>query len=361
MIRFRALLLPALLVGCSVPAVEPGDLPRSDHFDGRRFFNPDGQQGSGGDARRGPVGLLESLFSRAHSWPRVPVTPTRPPARVGGAAMAVTWIGHSTVLVQTQGLNILTDPVWAERSSPVGFAGPKRARAPGVRLADLPRIDLVLLSHNHYDHLDTATLKTLWKRDHPVIVTGLRNDALLARYGIRAQARDWGGRVAVRRGLDVVVTRAHHWSGHGLGDHDRALWSGFVVTLPGGNLYFAGDTGPGDMRWAIEARRYGPVRLALLPIGAYHFTGAETGNHIGPHQAVAAFEQLGAAYALGVHWGTFELTSEGIDQPRIELHRALERAHIPLKRFRATEVGRTWMIPPASGQASVSVTPRPGT
>lgn len=357
----RAIVLSGLLTGCSVPAVTPGELPRSDHFDGRRFFNPDGQQGSGGDAAKGPVGLFESLFSRAHSWPHVAVTPTRPPARAEGEAMAVTWIGHSTVLVQTRGLNILTDPVWAERSSPVDFAGPKRVRAPGVRLADLPRIDLVLLSHDHYDHLDTATLGTLWRRDRPLIVTGLRNDALLARYGIAAQARDWGGRVTLRPGVDVIVTRAHHWSGHGFGDHDRALWCGFVVTLPGGNLYFAGDTGPGDMRWALEARGYGPVRMALLPIGAYHFTGPVTGNHIGPAQAVTAFEQLRAAYALGVHWGTFELTSEGIDQPRIELHRALERARIPLRRFRATEAGQTWMVPPMAETAATPRSPdRPG-
>lgn len=361
----KSFLLPlacGAFAACSVPAVMPGELPRSDHFDGQRFFNPDGDRGSGGDAKKGPVGLIESLFSRANNWPPVAVTPTRPPRRVAGAAMAVTWIGHSTVLVQTQGLNILTDPVWAERSSPVGFAGPRRVRAPGVRLADLPRIDVVLLSHDHYDHLDTGTLKTLWKRDRPLIVTGLRNDALLARYGIVAEARDWGGRVRVRSDVEVVVTRAYHWSGHGLGDHDRALWSGFVVTLPGGNLYFAGDTGPGDMRWAVEARRYGPVRLALLPIGAYHFTGPVTGNHIGPDQAVTAFEQLGAAYALAVHWGTFELTAEGIDQPRIELHRALARAQIAQRRFRATEVGQTWMIPPsaATDQSSLRVTPRLG-
>jgi len=358
-----ASLLPMTLAACSVPAVTPGELPRSDHFDGARFFNPDGDRGSGGDAKKGPVGLIESLFSRANNWPRVAVTPTRPPPRILGTAMAVTWIGHSTVLVQTQGLNILTDPVWAERSSPVGFAGPRRVRAPGVRLADLPPIDLVLLSHDHYDHLDTGALKTLWQRDRMLIVTGLRNDTLLVRYGVAAQARDWGGRVRVRPNVDVVVTRAHHWSGHGLGDHDRALWSGFVVTLSGGNLYFAGDTGPGDMRWAVEARRYGPIRMALLPIGAYHFTGPVTGNHIGPDQAVTAFGQLGAAYALGVHWGTFELTSEGIDQPRIELHCALTRARIEQRRFRATEVGQTWMISPfaATDQPRSRITPRPGT
>jgi L-ascorbate metabolism protein UlaG (beta-lactamase superfamily) len=191
----------------------------------------------------------------------VPITPSRPPARVDGNAMLVTWIGHSTVLIQTQGLNILTDPVWAERASPINFLGVKRVREPGVALADLPRLDLVLLSHDHYDHLDTDTLGKLWRRDHPWIITGLGNDLLLKRYHVHAVARDWGQRFTLRPGVDVILDRAHHWSEHGIGDHDRTLWTGFTITLPGGNLYFAGDTGPGDMRWAIEAARAGPVRL----------------------------------------------------------------------------------------------------
>lgn len=345
--RMLSSVLPCgALASCAVPAPRVGDVPRSDHFDGERFFNPDGEQGSGGEAKKGLAGLTKSLFAGPHTWPRhVSVTPSRPSARVAGSAMQVTWIGHSSVLVQTQGINILTDPVWAERSSPIGFVGPRRVRSPGIRLHDLPHIDVILLSHDHYDHLDTSTMKTLWRRDQPLIVTGLRNDALLARYGVRAIARDWGGHVSVRPGIDVIVTRAHHWSGHGLGDHNRALWSGFVVTLPGGNLFFAGDTGPGDMRWTIEAQRYGPVRLALLPIGAYHFTGPVTGNHIGPDQSVEAFHQLNAAYALGVHWGTFELTSEGIDEPAERLVKALSRRHVALHRFRTTEPGERWIIP----------------
>ncbi len=347
-----AFLIPAgcalALAGCSVPPANPGDVPRSDHFDGARFFNPDGEQGSGGEARKGPIALIGTLFAPGRRlWPaHVPVTPAHPAARIAGAAMQVTWVGHSTVLVQTQGLNILTDPVWAERSSPVGFAGPRRVRAPGIRLADLPRIDLILLSHDHYDHLDTVALKALWRRDRPRIVTGLRNDALLARYGIPAVARDWRGRVPLRPGIAVIVERAHHWSAHGPGDHDRSLWCGFTVTLPGGNLYYAGDTGPGDMRWAAEAARDGPVRLALLPIGAYHFHGRATGNHIGPDQAVTAFGQLGAGFALGVHWGTFELTPELIDEPRIRLRTALLRAGVPRGRFRTLEAGESWAIPP---------------
>jgi L-ascorbate metabolism protein UlaG (beta-lactamase superfamily) len=247
--------------------------------------------------------------------------------------------------VQTQGLNILTDPVWAERPSPDGIVGPRRSREPGVKLDDLPKIDLVLLSHDHYDHLDTTTLGHIWRRDHPLIATGLENDRLLARYGIEAKAGDWGDRIPVRPGIDVIIDRAHHWSAHGIGDHNRSLWVGFTVTLPGGNLYYAGDTGPGDMRWAIEAKAAGPVRLALLPIGAYHFTGPPTGNHIGPDQAVTAFRQLDAHYALGVHWGTFEMTSEGINEPRDRLGPAMAHAHIDPTRFRTLETGAPWVVP----------------
>lgn len=333
--------------GCAVPKIASGSLPPSDHFDGQRFFNPDGRQGKPGASSKSPLALIkEELESPYRSWPKsVPVTRSRPPARIDGDAMLVTWIGHSTVLVQTQGLNILTDPVWAQRASPVSFVGPRRVREPGVRLRDLPHIDLVLISHDHYDHLDTDTLARLWRRDKPLIVTGLENERLLARYGISAIARDWGQRVAVRPGIEVVIDRAHHWSAHGPGDHDRSLWCGFTVTLPGGNLYYAGDTGPGDMAWAIEARRAGAVRLALLPIGAYHFSGTPTDSHIGPDQAVTAFQQLSAGFALGVHWGTFELTSETIDEPREHLSLALAAAQIDPLRFRAIEAGQVWAIP----------------
>lgn len=339
-----ALPLPLALGACA--SIDLSHVARSDHFDGRRFFNPDGVHGRIGERDQGPVALLEHLFQPPYrSWPRhVPVTPTVPPARVDGSAMRVTWIGHASVLVQTQGLNILTDPVWSKRASPVRFAGVERVRAPGVRLDDLPRIDLVLLSHDHFDHLDIRTLGHLWRRDRPLIVTGLGNDQILARYGIRATARDWGAGVEVRPGISVILDRAHHWSQFRPGDRNRTLWTGFTVTLPGGNLYYAGDTGEGDMHWAVEARRHGPVRFALLPIGAYHFTGGATDNHIGPIQAVTAFEQLGARHALGVHWGTFELTSEAIDQPPRVLAETLAQRRIGPGRFRATEAGEPWMV-----------------
>jgi L-ascorbate metabolism protein UlaG (beta-lactamase superfamily) len=321
--------------------------PVSAHFDGERFYNPDGTAGhqSTGNAMRGPMMFRFLAGSDKQPWPKsVPVTPTKPPAAVAGSAMRVTWIGHATVLVQTQGLNILTDPVWSERASPVSFAGPKRVREPGVRLDDLPVIDLVLLSHNHYDHFDLSTIEKLWARDRPLIVTSLGNDTILRGHGVEATARDWGGRVSIRPGIDVIVDR--HWGSRWGKDRNRALWSGFTVTLPGGNLFFAGDTGPGDMTWPDEAAKHGPVRLALIPVGAFRPRQLMSGNHIGPQEAVDVFRKLHASSALGIHWGTFQLTTEKIDEPREYLTAAMRKAGIAPDRFRMTEAGVGWMVPP---------------
>ena len=342
--RHPLLAAALLLAGCGRADYYHG--PRSDHFDGSRFRNPDGEQGTGGAERESFWQYLHRAAHERHKWPRsVPVTPSRPPTKIDGQAMLVTWIGHSTVLVQTEGLNILTDPVWAQRASPVKWAGVQRVRQPGVRFDDLPHIDLVLLSHDHYDHMDRHALHRLWRRDRPLIVTGLGNDVRLADWGIPSQAGDWGGVVHVRPGIDVILDRAHHWSARSERDKDETLWTGFTVTLPGGDLYYAGDTGPGDMRWATEAAAHGPVRFAILPIGAIHKNGVVTGNHIGPAQAVAAFAQLRAGTALGVHWGTFELTDEPIDLPPTLLRRSLAAAGIAPDRFRTTEAGEQWTIP----------------
>jgi len=351
------ILLALLVAALLAPSVLPPFLDRiyyrgpvSDHFNGARFFNPDGEQGTGGGQRNRAL-LTFILGEDRVKWPdHVPVTPSRPPARVAGEAMRVTWIGHSTVLVQTQGLNILTDPIWSERASPFSFIGPKRVRAPGVRFDDLPRIDLVLLSHNHYDHLDLATLERLWRRDRPLIVTGLGNDTLLGWHDIPAKALDWGQVLAIRPGIAVKSERVHHWTSRWMVDRNRALWTGFAVTLPsGGNLYFAGDSGEGDGSWAVVAARDGPYRFALIPIGAYRPRGLMSGNHIDPAEAVAAFEKLGVQDALGIHWGTFQLSHEGVDEPPADLRTALHAARIDSARFRTLEAGQSWDIPPLTG------------
>lgn len=322
----------------------------SNHYDGARFFNPDdGALSSSRPARPVSTGrFVRFLLGHGRApWPdEVPVTPTRPPARVDGEQMRVTWIGHATVLVQTQGLNILTDPIWSDYASPLPPAGPRRHRAPGVRFEDLPKIDLVLVSHDHYDHMDLPTLRRLWDRDKPVIVTSLGNGAIMRKWGVEAVVRDWGESVAIRPGVQVFIDRVHHWSSRLGKDRNRALWSGFTVKLAGGNLFFAGDTGLGDGRWPYEAAAHGAIRFAMIPIGAYEPRDIMEPNHVDPREAVAVFERLGAMYALGIHWGTFQLSAERIDGPVAELRGALAATHIGDQRFRTLEAGEWWIIPP---------------
>lgn len=325
----------------------------SSHFDGERFFNPGADVPPQATPRQWRLPRMIRFMAgegRA-KWPEaVPVTPTRPLARVDGDAMRVTWVGHSTVLVQSHGLNILTDPIWSEHASPFPPLGPKRVRAPGVRFDDLPKIDLVLVSHNHYDHMDLPTLKRLWSRDRPLIVTSLGNDAILRARGIEAVARDWGGRVPVRPGVEVVVERVHHWDSRWFRDRNRALWSGFTVVMPGGNIFFAGDTGLGDGRWPAEAARNGPVRLALIPIGAFEPREMMKESHINPAEAVTVFEGLRAGHALGVHWGTFQLSAEPMGAPPAVLAGVLRERGIAADRFRATLPGQGWWVPMADRQ-----------
>jgi len=260
--------------------------------------------------------------------------------------MLVTLIGHASVLVQSAGVNILADPIWSERASPFSFVGPKRVRAPGVRFEDLPKIDLVVVSHNHYDHMDLPTLKRLWQRDRPLIVTSLGNDTILRKAGIESVALDWGGTRPLGRDAAVTVERVHHWGSRWGVDRNRALWSGFTVRLPGGNLFFAGDTGFGDGSWASEAGRSGgPYRLAIIPVGAYLPRDVMKGSHIDPDEAVEVFARLGARTALGMHWGTFQLTFEAMDDPPRRLRQALAKRGIPPGRFVTTDVGQSFRVP----------------
>jgi L-ascorbate metabolism protein UlaG (beta-lactamase superfamily) len=345
----RALLFAAIAL-CFAPTLIPPFLdriyyegPRSDHFDGARFFNP----GPPPPARRGSI--LDRWTGREPQvdWPdEVPVRPTIPPRRVEGGDMIVTWIGHSTVLVQTEGLNILTDPVWSDRVSPFSFTGPRRVRQPGVRFEDLPRIDLVLVSHNHYDHLDLPTLRRLWERDRPLIVTGLGNDTLMRGEGIAATARDWGGRIPVCLGVEVVMARNHHWTSRWLTDRNRALWSAFAVRTPSGAIFFAGDTGFGDGSWVREAAAHGPYRLAILPIGAHAPREVMRSSHIDPGEALAIFDMLRPNMVLGMHWGTFQLGWEAIDAPPRAIAALARQRGLPPARFVTSEVGRSFRVPP---------------
>jgi L-ascorbate metabolism protein UlaG (beta-lactamase superfamily) len=290
--------------------------------------------------------------------------------------MIVTWIGHATVLIQTNGLNILTDPIYSETAGPLGF-GPKRVAMPGVKFEDLPKIDLVLVSHNHYDHMDLPTLKRLWERDHPTIVTSLGNDTLIKSTGAHVIALDWdqtifrerSGRWTTRQldcgspscwRLSVRVTRNHHWGSRWFTDRHRALWSSFKIDLAGGAVFFAGDTGFGDGEWPREAAIGIPIRLALIPIGAFRFQPGQmqAGSHIGPIQAVEVFRRLGARYAMPIHWGTFRLSWEAYDTPPKMLDRVMMCRG--LTDFTAYPIGAPVDVPPIDApRAKLPPVPRP--
>ena len=326
--------------------------PASDHYDGAHFENPDGAISfpvpPGVRARRGNL-VTRFLFSDPDRpiWPRhVPVKLDKPPARVEGKAMRASWVGHATVLIQTAGLNILTDPIWSDYASPFPPLGPRRVAEPGVAFDDLPKIDIVVISHNHYDHMDLPTLRKLWQRDRPLIVTSLGNDTILRGAGVEATALDWG-QEARARGAAVRVLRNHHWSSRWGRDRNRALWSAFLIETPGGNIFFAGDTGMGDGQWPKEALRHGPVRLALIPIGAFRFYPGQmvTDSHIGPEQAVELLDMLKPAQAIPIHWGTIRLSNEARDTPPRMLDIFARCGGIEPGRFRALDPGGAMMVP----------------
>jgi L-ascorbate metabolism protein UlaG (beta-lactamase superfamily) len=314
--------------------------PVSDHFDGVRFFMP----GQPGDKRLGE--LLRWQFGGGRkAWPRSFPSPfrDRPPASVAG--LRITLIGHASVLIQVAGLSILVDPVFAERASPLRFAGPKRVNAPGIAFEDLPPIDAVLITHNHYDHLDVATIARLWRRDHPRIVAPLGNDAIIRAEhpDVTVETRDWDESVDLGQGIAAHLMPAYHWSARSTSDRRMALWGAYVLTSPRGVIYHVGDTGYGDGKIFRSVReRFGAPRLAILPIGAYEPRWFMQPQHMNPEEAVRAMQEVGAEQALGHHWGTFRLTNEGIEDPPQALAAALAGAGVPLERFRALRPGEVW-------------------
>jgi L-ascorbate metabolism protein UlaG (beta-lactamase superfamily) len=320
--------------------------PASDHFDGSLFFNP------GGKPPGRFIDLLRWQFSGNRAkWPAAwpsPHPPAKPDGRVEGDALRLTMVGHASLLIQTAGLNILTDPVWSERTSPFSFAGPKRVNAPGIAFGDLPPIDIVLVSHNHYDHLDLATLKQLKESHDPLVITPLGNEAIIspAVPGMRLSVQDWGDRVDIGNGAAIHIEPAHHWSARGGRDRRMALWAGFVIETVDSKVYFAGDTGFHDgINYRLMADKHGGFRLAILPIGAYEPRWFMAPQHQNPEEAVQGMMLCNAAHAAGCHWGTFHLTDEPIGEPPTKLAEALAAEGLPETRFRAMRPGEVWDVP----------------
>jgi L-ascorbate metabolism protein UlaG (beta-lactamase superfamily) len=315
--------------------------PKSDHFDGQHFTNHPQQPTTGEFLRwrrtkdQGP-------------WPKqiMAMGGPKPPPSAQCPELRVTFVGHATMLIQTGGVNILTDPMYSERASPVKGVGPKRRRPPGIRFDDLPSIDVVLVSHNHYDHMDLETLRKLSARHKPLILVPLGNRVWLQERDVSGvEELDWWQRKAVDDGVSFMSVPTQHRSGRGLTDRDKALWTGFVIHTPCGKVYFAGDTGFGDHFTEVN-KREGPMRLAILPLSDAKPHWYHRINRMNPAQAIEAHKVLQAQTSIAMHFGTFQLGDEGRIEPLVELNKVMPPEIRP--HFWVLDEGEAALVPESS-------------
>jgi len=311
----------------------------SDHFDGKKFFNPWGE-----NVAKSLWDVMKwKITSDAKNWEEVSESQHHELPAVTAGQTSVTWVNHSTFLIRAQGLNILTDPVWSKRTSPFSFAGPKRVQAPGLSWDKLPKIDVVLVSHNHYDHLDLDTLLDLEKRDQPLFLVALGDGGWLKKKGLKnVVEKDWW-EVAEFGAAKFTFLPAQHWSARWTWDRNESLWGAWGVEVNGQKIYHAGDTGLGP-HFAQTRERWGAPHIALLPIGAYEPRWFMKPMHMNPSDAVEAMELLGAKQAIGMHFGTFQLTDEAREQPVKDLAEALAKKNIPATKFPAPKFGESFIF-----------------
>lgn len=311
--------------------------PVSDHFDGSRFHNipPD---------TRTFLDFFRWMLNRKPiPWPKKrEITPAYPSARIFNE-LKVTFVNHATVLIQWDGFNILTDPIWAERCSPLSWFGPKRVHRPGIEFDHLPPIDLILLTHNHYDHMDLPTLKKINARNNPTIVTGLGNVPLLKRNNMeRVFELDWWQEYR-HSSLLITYVPAMHFAARGIFDRNKTLWGGFIVKNESGTIYFAGDTGYGEFFKEIS-KRFGPIDLSILPIGTYEPRWFMKPAHMSPKDAIKAHQELNSKKSLAIHFGTFHLSDEGIDEPANLLRKEMAKSDLFLDDFLVLNPGEARKI-----------------
>jgi len=351
------LLIPAFMVETGISAEKMQQV--SDHFDGIRYFNPGVPQTPpyppGSAPRRGGAWWVWNWILN-NDWPEwtvkdIPPGP-RPVARVPKGEISVTPVGHATFLIQMDGLNILTDPIWSDRCSPVSWAGPKRHRQPGIRFEDLPPIDVVLVSHNHYDHLDLPTLERLAEKGTPRSIVPLGNLKLVQGAGIpTVDELDWWQSVRVSPDVTITLVPAQHFSMRTLSDRNQTLWGGFVISGYSGNVFYSGDTGYGSHFQEI-ACRFSPIRVAILPIAPFRpqktkepTPGYRPIVHMGPAEAVTAHLDLGAPFTIAAHFQVFRLGIEGFDDAVTVLASTLKEHNLKPDTFVAPVLGQAIIMP----------------
>ncbi len=358
-------------------------LPVTDHCDGTRFFTP----GAPPLPHLGKV-LRWRLTRRVPYWTPVSITPRATPAAppADSPAVTATWVNHSTFLLQFAGLTLLTDPVFSQRIGLFGKIGPRRVHAPGLALGSLPRIDAILLSHDHYDHCDLPTLRRLALAHDPLVIAPLNFRPLLHRAKLtRIVELDWWQTHTLSPSpastlpplrtsaipapaslsplpssdstlfpsapssvssdsVTITFTPAQHWSNRLTGPRCGRLWGGFMIHTPARRLFFAGDTGYHPTIFHDIATRLGPPDLALIPIGAYEPRWFMSDQHINPDEAVQIHRDLRSRLSLGMHWGTFQLTDEPRLAPPADLRKALSATGLPEDLFQVMEPGQSLTV-----------------
>lgn len=351
----RSFTRTACLVLCSLALAACSSTyqgPVSDHFDGKVFKNP-------GPPKSSSVAgyLWLRLTSSQGAWPDAvsmpdPAEPP-PPARVDDGSARITYIGHATLLIQIAGLNILTDPVWAQRASPLTFAGPKRVTQPSMALSALPPIDVVLISHDHYDHLDTQALKELDQLHRPRVIVPLGNAALVQSVmpGSRVTEHDWGASVMVGKSNNakIHIEPMLHGSGRTPFNQMSTLWAAFVIESTKLKIYHVGDAGYGDGSiYRAAAHKHQGFDLAILPIGAYEPASFMADSHMRPSDALKAMQGSRARRAMAHHFETFQLGFESYEAPRAELELALKQSNMKPEAFAIPKPGQHVVVQPGA-------------
>lgn len=319
-------------------SVEASTVKVSDHFDGTHFYNLDGK------SEKGFLDVLKwKLTSVVESWSGYPNTPIKyvtPENKIDTGAK-ITFIGHASFLVQLNGLNILTDPVWSKRASPFSFLGPQRYTELPIELDKLPKIDIVLVSHNHYDHMDKETLSFLGKRDNPLFVVPLKNQETLESFGLKKIVElDWWESYLIDEEIEITMLPARHWSRRSLRDTNKSLWGSFLISGDK-QIYFAGDTGFGK-HFDLIAKKHPIIDVALIPIGAYEPRWFMKEAHMNPEDALDAHLILKPKLSIGMHFGTFQLTDEGPLKPIEDLEKICSQKMVG--NFIAPTIGQEFRI-----------------
>jgi L-ascorbate metabolism protein UlaG (beta-lactamase superfamily) len=341
----HAAVLCAIAVGICVAADADRTAPNRGP-DGFRNPDPDYRLKTGEDVRRWRRERADKNIPEADSY-RFELAANDPAfLRENRTQRTATWIGHATVLLQFDGVNVLTDPQFSERASPVQFAGPKRAVPPGIALDDLPAIDLVVISHDHYDSLDSDSIRALRRRtggEQTLFVVPLGLAGWFRGVGVEnVRELDWWESATLEQ-LTITATPAQHWSQRTLWGRNSTLWSGWAIAAPDFRVYFAGDSGYAPLFREIGSR-LGPFDLALIPIGAYEPRWFMQANHINPEEAVLVHRDVGARRSIAIHWGTFVLSDEPLTEPPVKLAEALQGHGVSAEQFLVLKHGETRML-----------------